>query len=626
MPKILVIDDDRSVRHLIEQTFAGSEVEVLSAASAAEGRRLQRESSPDVALLDILLPATSGLELFEELRSSDAKLPIVFITSLASSETAIKAMTMGAFDYLLKPLDVVRIRELVDQALEIRRLMSIPVEVPGSLADAGGSQAPIRSDTLVGSSTQMQEVYKAIGRVAPRDVTVLVRGESGTGKELVARALYQHSPRHDAQFLAVNCAAIPDALLESELFGHEKGAFTGADRQRVGKFEQCSGGTLFLDEIGDMSPLVQSKVLRVLQSQQFERVGGNQTITTDVRVIAATNRNLEQMVQDGEFRSDLYYRLSGFTIQLAPLRERRDDLVPLLESYLVEFSHELHKDVHGISAEAMELLLGYAWPGNVRELQNVLKQTLLRSAGPVIIPDFLPQHVRHPETVASASSDADAGNTDLRPFVDERIDSGSTKLYAESLEFMERYLVTQVLRLCEGNQSKAARMLGITRGCLRSKVLRAGRLDWRPSASRRGIGRIMIARPNGTSVHQLGCSRTAWVSRSNSRSNSGSNRTRLFKSPTSADCSISRAARAARTPPQPASKPVRACAVERTAAALRVSAERRSCVISGGASFSRNPSNSRNSCSSPPRRAKVPSTSSTDSSDMRSSFIVGGSP
>jgi DNA-binding NtrC family response regulator len=275
MSRILVIDDDRSVRHLIERAFVGTDVEVISAASAEEGLRMQRESLPDVALLDILLPKTSGLELFEELRASDSKLPIVFITSLASSETAIKAMTMGAFDYLLKPLDVARIRELVGQALEIRRLMSIPVEVPGARTDANGEAGPVRSDTLVGSSPQMQEVYKAIGRVAPQDVTVLIRGESGTGKELVARAVYQHSARHKSQFLAVNCAAIPDALLESELFGHEKGAFTGADRQRIGKFEQCSGGTLFLDEIGDMSPLVQSKVLRVLQSQQFERVGGN---------------------------------------------------------------------------------------------------------------------------------------------------------------------------------------------------------------------------------------------------------------------------------------------------------------------------------------------------------------
>jgi two-component system nitrogen regulation response regulator GlnG len=299
---------------------------------------------------------------------------------------------------------------------------------------------------------------------------VLIRGESGTGKELVARALYQHSPRVKGQFLAVNCAAIPDALLESELFGHEKGSFTGADQRRIGKFEQCSGGTLFLDEIGDMSPLVQSKVLRVLQSQQFERVGGNHTITTDVRVIAATNRDLEKMVEEGTFRSDLYYRLSGFTIQLAPLRERPEDLAPLLENYLAIFSKELSKDVHGISPEAMDVMISYSWPGNVRELQNVLKQTLLRSAGHVIIPDFIPERVRVPDDDLPEMPASESSGTDLRRFVDERLQAGSGDLYAEALEFMDRYVVTRVLRVCDGNQSKAARMLGITRGCLRSKV------------------------------------------------------------------------------------------------------------------------------------------------------------
>lgn len=468
MSRILVIDDDRSVRHLIAKAFEDSDVEVVPAASAEEGIRLLDGKQLDVVLLDILLPESSGLDLFEKIRSIDAKLPVIFITSLSSSDTAIKAMTLGAFDYLLKPLDLARIRDLVRQAIEIRRLMSIPVEMPGARSQNGATDTN-RSDTLVGNSPQMQEVYKAIGRVAPQDVTVLIRGESGTGKELVARALYQHSPRVKGQFLAVNCAAIPDALLESELFGHEKGAFTGADQRRIGKFEQCSGGTLFLDEIGDMSPLVQSKVLRVLQSQQFERVGGNQTISTDVRVIAATNRDLEKMVAEGEFRSDLYYRLSGFTIQLTPLRERPEDLPPLLENYLSVFSKELSKDVHGFSPEAMDAYLNYSWPGNVRELQNVLKQTLLRSAGHVVIPDFIPDRVRSPQSDASGG-DSDNAGTDLKQFVDERLTADSTDLYAEALEFMERYVVTRVLRVCDGNQSKASRMLGITRGCLRSKV------------------------------------------------------------------------------------------------------------------------------------------------------------
>jgi DNA-binding NtrC family response regulator len=470
MPRILVIDDDRSVRHLIAKAFEESDVEVVPAASAEEGLRLLGDAPTEVVLLDILLPETSGLELFDRIRHTDAKLPVIFITSLASSDTAIKAMTLGAFDYLLKPLDLERIRDLVRQAMEIRRLMNIPVEMPGTRAQLNGALADNRSDILVGNSPQMQEVYKAIGRVAPQDVTVLIRGESGTGKELVARALYQHSTRVKGQFLAVNCAAIPDALLESELFGHEKGSFTGADQRRIGKFEQCSGGTLFLDEIGDMSPLVQSKVLRVLQSQQFERVGGNHTITTDVRVIAATNRDLEKMVEEGDFRSDLYYRLSGFSIPLAPLRERPEDLQPLLENYLAIFSKELNKDVHAVSPEAMEILMNYSWPGNVRELQNVLKQTLLRSAGNVIIPDFIPERIRFPEADAAGGLAGDLSGTDLKQFVDDRLENGSTDLYAEALEFMERYVVTRVLRVCDGNQSKAARMLGITRGCLRSKV------------------------------------------------------------------------------------------------------------------------------------------------------------
>jgi two-component system nitrogen regulation response regulator GlnG len=470
MPRILIIDDDRSVRHLIGKVFEDSDVEVVAGATAEEGLQQLAETRPDAVLLDVLLPQASGLDVFDEIREKDPKLPVIFITSLDSSEMAIKAMTLGAFDYLLKPLDVAKIRSLVRQALEIRRLMSTPVAVPGDDHERTNGQSTVNGDILVGRSPQMQEVYKAVGRVAPQDVTVLIRGESGTGKELVARAVYQHGPRAKGPFLAVNCAAIPDALLESELFGHEKGSFTGADQRRIGKFEQCSGGTLFLDEIGDMSALVQSKVLRVLQSQEFERVGGNTTIKTDVRVIAATNRNLEEMVEAGDFRSDLYYRLSGFTINLAPLRERRDDIVSLLERYLAMFSSELGKDVQGIAPDAIELLLSYSWPGNVRELQNVLKQTLLRSVGSVIIPEFLPDPIRDPEAASPATVDAEPAGADLRHYIESRLAEGSTNLYAEALEFMERYLVTRVLTLCEGNQSKAARMLGITRGCLRSKV------------------------------------------------------------------------------------------------------------------------------------------------------------
>jgi nitrogen regulation protein NR(I) len=471
MPFVLVIDDDRSVRRLIERALEEVEAEVLSAATAEEGLKMLEDQRPDVVLLDIMLPSTSGLDVFEQIREVDGKLPIVFITSLASSETAIKAMTMGAFDYLLKPLAVDKVQQLVRQALEIRRLSNVPVQMPSANGDSGnGRPENGRAESLVGTSPQMQEVYKAIGRVAQQDVTVLIRGESGTGKELVARAVYQHSPRAKGPFLAVNCAAIPEALLESELFGHEKGSFTGADQRRIGKFEQCHGGTLFLDEIGDMSPMVQSKVLRVLQEKEFERVGGNQTIRSDVRVIAATHRNLEEMVEKNEFRNDLYYRLSAYTIHLSPLRERADDLLRLVESFLVTFNKELQKDVQGFSPEALEVLMSYSWPGNVRELQNVLKQTLLRSAGPVVLPDFLPDRLKGTSARPAPKQNGETTDTDLRPFVEERLESGSEEVYAETLDFMEKFLITRVLAECEGNQSQAARILGITRASLRRKI------------------------------------------------------------------------------------------------------------------------------------------------------------
>jgi two-component system nitrogen regulation response regulator GlnG len=468
MPAILVIDDDRSVRRLVESAFEATDVDVQCAATAAEGIERLREQSPDAVLLDIMLPERSGLEIFREIHEIDSRLPVVFITAMDSSDTAIEAMTLGAFDYLLKPLDIPKLRQLVQQAIEIRRLANVPVGMPGVIKPEN------RGDLLVGRSPKMQEVYKAIGRVAPQDVTVLIRGESGTGKELVARAIYQHSARVKGPFLAVNCAAIPDSLLESELFGHEKGSFTGADQRRIGKFEQCSGGTLFMDEVGDMSPLVQSKLLRVLQQQEFERVGGNQTIKTDVRVVAATNCNLEKMVADGEFRPDLYYRLSGFAIHLPALRERSDDLLLLIEHFLVRFNQELNKDVHGFSPGALDVMVQYPWPGNIRELQNVLKQAMLQATGPVLITEFLPAKVRTPQPMETSALTGETSDGDLEIFLNDRLRSDATNLYADTLERMERYLVTRVLHTAEGNQSKAAKILGITRGSLRNKIRTLG--------------------------------------------------------------------------------------------------------------------------------------------------------
>ena len=397
MATILVIDDESSILHAFRRAFDDPEDTLLTASDGAEGLELVARCRPDVVVLDLNLPDMSGLDVFRRIRTIDARIPVIFITGHGTTETAIEAMKQGAFDYLLKPLDVARVRELVERAAEISRLMRIPAMV----ADEALAQGP--ADVLVGRSPAMQEVYKAIGRVAPQDLAVLILGESGTGKELVARAVYQHSRRAAGPFLAINCAAIPETLLESELFGHEKGAFTGADRRRIGKFEQCSGGTLFLDEIGDMTPLTQAKVLRVLQDGRFERVGGNETIRTDVRVIAATNRDLEQMVAAGEFRGDLYYRLGIVTITLPPLRERAEDLPLLVDHFLRRFSPELGKEVDRIAPEALEVLRRHPWPGNIRELQSVLKQALLRAQGPVLVADFLPASVRGEEEPAGSS-------------------------------------------------------------------------------------------------------------------------------------------------------------------------------------------------------------------------------
>ncbi|MGH7192671.1 MAG: sigma-54 interaction domain-containing protein, partial [Candidatus Saccharimonadales bacterium] len=296
-------------------------------------------------------------------------------------------------------------------------------------------------------------------------------GESGTGKELVARALYHHSPRASARFLAINIAAVPETLLESELFGHEKGSFTGADSKRIGRFEQCSGGTLFLDEIGDMTALVQSKLLRLLQEQRFERVGGGETIETEVRVLAATNRDLEKMVADGDFRADLYYRLNGYTIKLPPLSERGDDVLMLLEHFLAKSTRDLGKDVQGIAPDALDLLLKYPWPGNVRELQSVVKQALLHTTGQVMMPECLPEEVRRVRRVAVPVGWPRAGGLkQLEHFIDDSLETGNDDLYAHSLAQLERYLFTRVLGHTAGNQSRAAKMLGITRGSLRNKI------------------------------------------------------------------------------------------------------------------------------------------------------------
>ena len=397
MPSLLIVDDDRSIIRIFQRCFEHSEVAVHSAASGAEAVAATAKLLPDVVVLDIVLPDQSGLTAYEEIRRQNPAIPIIFITAAGSSDTAIESMRFGAMDYLSKPLDLVKVREVIGQAIGIShqiRASESSDESHAAKAAATASNAAVSNNVLIGHGPAMQEVYKAIGRVADQNINVLIRGESGTGKELVARAIHQHSHRAARNFLAVNCAAIPEALLESELFGHEKGAFTGAVGQRIGKFEECDGGTLFLDEVGDMPLVMQSKVLRALQEKEFQRVGGNQTIKSDAWIVAATNRDLDAMVADGEFRADLSYRLNGYSILLPPLRDRREDIPLLVEYYVRQYNEEFGKAITGISPEFMERMTQYSWPGNIRELQTVLKHAMLHAIGPILVPEFLPVEFR----------------------------------------------------------------------------------------------------------------------------------------------------------------------------------------------------------------------------------------
>ena len=466
MSLLLAIDDEPAILDCYRAAFATVPIEIATALNATDGLAQVSAHLPDVILLDVDLPDLSGLETYRRIRELDARVPVIFVTGSGSTETAIEAIRLGAYDYLLKPFKLAHLNEVVDRALEVRRLMNVPALIESESADDKTS-----GDVLIGRCPAMQAVYKAIGRVAPQNVTVLILGESGTGKELVARAIYNHSRRAAGPFLAINCAALSETLLESELFGHEKGAFTGAVQRRIGKFEQCSGGTLFLDEVGDMTPLTQSKILRVLQDQRFERVGGNETVQTDVRVIAATNVDLEHAVELGRFRRDLYYRLNVYGIFLPPLRDREDDIPLLTQHFVKRFRKELGKEASQIAPETMQLLQAYPWPGNLREIQSVLRHALLESVGPRLTPDCLPAPLRShvAATKASASPPAPQEST-WDDFIAERLLAGSTTLYAEWQALTDRLLFERVLRHAEGNLSKAAKVLGIHRITLRTKI------------------------------------------------------------------------------------------------------------------------------------------------------------
>ncbi|MBN2023793.1 MAG: sigma-54-dependent Fis family transcriptional regulator [Pirellulales bacterium] len=471
MAKLLVIDDEANVCYSLERTLKSETLDVISAQTAREGLERVRQDGPDAVILDVRLPDISGLEAYGQIREIDPRVPVIIITAHSTTETAIEAMKLGAYEYLLKPVDLQQLREVLARALELSRLSRVP-----TVLDEPGQPRTTEGDRLIGRSAAMQDVYKAIGRVASQDVTVLILGESGTGKELVARAVYQHSRRGMAPLLTINCAAIPETLLESELFGHEKGAFTGADRRRIGKFEQATGGTIFLDEVGDMSHATQAKLLRLLQEQRFERVGGNETIQTDVRIIAATNQDLAAAVARGRFRQDLYYRLNVFAVHVPALREHMEDLPLLVQHFLLRGNAELHKHVHRVSPEAARVLARHDWPGNVRELESTIKHSLVRATSSVLTPDCLPDSLRTGKPAVEKTSDdqAAAPTLDVRRLVERLLDDQEPDVYDKVVLAVDRVVVSEVLRRTKGNQVEAARLLGISRNTLRAKLHESG--------------------------------------------------------------------------------------------------------------------------------------------------------
>ncbi|MBP3955121.1 sigma-54-dependent Fis family transcriptional regulator [Gemmata sp. G18] len=464
MPKLLVVDDEPIICHSFRRVFAAPDVEILTAGTVTEGWRRVEQERPDVIVLDLQLPDGSGLDLFERIRTADPKRPVIFITAHGTTETTIEAMKHGAFDYLLKPLDLEQMSGVLGRAFEAARLMREPAALPD---DPGG-------DRIIGRSPLMQEMCKQIGRIAPQDVNVLILGESGTGKELVARAIYSHSRRASRPFMALNCAAIPDALVESELFGHEQGAFTGADRKRIGKFEQCGDGTLLLDEIGDMPLAAQAKMLRVLQDQTFERLGGSQPIATHVRVLAATNQHLEQLIANGRFRNDLYYRLKVVTIHVPALRERRADIPELAHYFLFRYAREANRDLRGFAPEALDLLQRYDWPGNVRELQNSIQAAVYQTAGRTLLPTDLPGLADAPLAPAAPLAPDAPLSFDLAATIESMLQEGGKDVHKRVIALVERELIARALRHTHGHQMQASDLLGINRTTLRTKLRELG--------------------------------------------------------------------------------------------------------------------------------------------------------
>lgn len=467
MTRILLVEIDERTALSLKEAAADKEKHLINRCKSEEALVVVEWDKPDIIFLNIARPGISGLQLLQKLRAKTGGVPVIVIADRVSTSLAIEAMKEGAFDYLIRPLDVSHLKELLSKVARARK--EAPSKPEPELEGAAEGEV-----VFIGEHPEMLEIYKLIGRVAPAEVPVLIQGESGTGKELVARAIHRHSPRALKKFLAVNCAAIPETLLESELFGHETGAFTGAVGRRKGKFEQCDRGTIFLDEVADMSPATQSKVLRVLEQQEFERLGGSETIGVDIRVIAATNRSLVKCMQEGEFRVDLFYRLRGAFICLPPLRSRGEDVRLIAEHFLRQFSKKANKNIKGLSRKALKKLREYSWKGNIRELKNVIQTAVIFCHGEVL----LPEHIILEEEVIDFAEVKDDCQEMFAKVVDPLFDklkkSEEGHLFAQLTSALEKTLIQITMKKVGGNQVRAAQLLGISRNTLRDRLKKFG--------------------------------------------------------------------------------------------------------------------------------------------------------
>lgn len=459
MSKILVVDDQKTVCYSLQRFLQSEGYDVLTTTSPKEAIKIIDDIEPAIVIMDVRMPEMDGIDVLKRIKESSPMIQVIMMTAFSTTEKAIQAMKFGAFDYITKPFDNEELLLRVRDALRTRELMNEVI-----VFDESGEY--MGREMIVGKSPPMLNIYKQIGKVAPTDTPVLIKGESGSGKELIARAIYHYSNRSTKPFLAINCSAIPEHLLESELFGYEKGAFTGADFRRIGKFEQLNGGTMFLDEIGDMPLTLQAKLLRVLQDGSFQRLGSTEEIKTDVRIIAATNKDLEYMVKNNLFREDLYYRINVVTVDVPPLRKRKEDIKELVHYFIQKYNKKLGKTIKGITADALEKLKEHPWPGNVRELENVIQKAMIFCKG-----DYLSMECCEGMQMQSLlRNSCDSLEEAIQNLVDLAFKDGCHERFQDIVSTLEKSMVKKALELTKGNQVQAAKLLSISRNTLRKKL------------------------------------------------------------------------------------------------------------------------------------------------------------